>query len=543
MRSVWVALCQHLGMGAGHSHLQADDPAVFGPRFAKALYLVAALLALATVVGVVVLWPGDSGPTDFGSLGVSDDYFDAEVTRVEAFACPGEELADPATEDDARLDEPGLCQRVTFELSEGPDAGTERTVELFDVGPYPELSVGDRIVVPYLEDALEEFQYSQSFERERTTPMVVLALVFALLVVVQGRLRGLAALAGLAASIGVLVVFLLPALTEGGPPVPVALVAASLIAYLALYLAHGINPLTTVALLGTLGALVLVAVLSWVFTTATVLSGISEEAQYIRAFGGNLDFQGLLLAGMIIGALGALDDMTVTQSSVVAELRAANPSMGFTQLFRAASRVGRDHIASTVNTLALAYAGASLPLLLVFVSSQRPLGGVLTSEVVAAEIVRTLVGSIGLVASVPLTTALAAGAVALIERDRPAGEPNEFAGEDPIYHLALSGEWDEAVAAGADYERSTIGVSLADEGFIHASFAPQVPETAERFYAGEQVVLLTIDAHRLDSPVRIEEVGEGWFPHIYGPLPLDAVTEANPVPMDPNGKHDFTGLL
>jgi uncharacterized membrane protein len=286
--------------------------------------------------------------------------------------------------------------------------------------------VGDRLVVPYLEDALPEFQYAQAFERERRWPLVLLAGLFAALVVVQGGLRGFAALAGLVASIGVIVVFVLPALVSGEPPVAVAIVAASLVAYLALYLAHGFSPLTTVALLGTLASLVVVGILSWVFTELTVLSGLSEEAQYIRAFGGDLQFGGLLLAGIILGALGALDDMTVTQASAVAELHRADPTMGFRELFRAGSRIGRDHIASTVNTLALAYAGASLPLLLLFVEFDRPLSRVLTSEVVATELVRTLVGSIGLVASVPLTTLLAARLVA------PVGARTPVVGERDI---------------------------------------------------------------------------------------------------------------
>ena len=401
----------------GGSHGGHDVELAMDPGLRRGLYVTAAVLAVATIVGLVWLWPEPSAPADFGSLGIADGYFDATVTRVEDFTCPGEGESQEGAPEASEAPEdtfggPSLCQNVTFRLDQGPDQGSERTVELFDVGPYPSISVGDEVVVPYLEDALPQFQYSQSFEREREWPMLVLAAVFALLVVVQGRLRGLAALAGLAASLGVILVFVLPALVQGRPPVPVAIVAASLVAFLALYLAHGVNPLTTVALLGTLASLVVVGALSWWFTRLTVLSGIDEDAQYVRAFGGDLDFRGLLLAGMIIGALGALDDMTVTQSSVVAELRAANPDMGFSRLFRAASRVGRDHIASTVNTLALAYAGAALPLLLVFVGSQRPLARVLTSEVVATEIVRTLVGSIGLVASVPLTTVLAARLVA-----------------------------------------------------------------------------------------------------------------------------------
>ncbi len=404
-------------MGGHHHHDPEAAQDAFDPGLRRTLNVVAVVLALATLVGLLVLWPGDRSTVDVGSLGVSDTAYAATVVGVDEFVCPGEEDLEPDadaepgvvdTDDDYFDGVPGLCVEVTFRLDQGPDEGEERTLELYDVGAQPELSVGDGIVVPYLAGADEAFRYSPQFERERGWPLLVLALLFAALVVVQGRLRGVAALAGLIASIGVIVVFVLPALIGGGPPVPVAVVAASLIAYLALYLAHGVSPLTTVALLGTLASLALVTALSWIFTELTVLSGLSEETQFIRAFGGDLDFGGLLLAGMILGALGALDDMTVTQASAVAELRSANPGYGFVELYRAGIRIGRDHVASTVNTLALAYAGASLPLLLVFVSSQQTFGRVLTSEVVAAEIVRTLVGSIGLVAAVPLTTALAA---------------------------------------------------------------------------------------------------------------------------------------
>lgn len=420
--------------GAHHHHDHAGSSDAFDPGLRRLLAVVASVLGALTLLGLVVLWPGDRRQVDVGSLGVSDTSYAATVVRIEEFVCPGEEQLDPdpdavpgAVDDDRDFFDgaPSLCVEMTFRLDEGPDEGQERTLELFDIGAQPELSVGDGIVVPYLAQADEQFRYSPQFERERGAPMLVLALIFAVLVVVQGRLRGLSALAGLVASIGVIVVFVLPALIQGGPPVPVAVVAASLIAFLALYLAHGVSPLTTVALLGTLASLVLVTVLSWVFTELTVLSGLSEETQFIRAFGGDLDFSGLLLAGMILGALGALDDMTVTQASAVAELRSANPSYGFAELYRSGIRIGRDHVASTVNTLALAYAGASLPLLLVFVSSQQTFGRVLTSEVVAAEIVRTLVGSIGLVASVPLTTALAARLVGGPRPQRPDLSPGE----------------------------------------------------------------------------------------------------------------------
>ena len=375
---------------------------------------------MATLVGVVLLWPSKTERRELGALGVPRAWYDATATEVAKFPCPGEEGSNVTTttiEGLAPEDQPfagtaGLCVKLFFRLSEGPDKGEVRSVELYDIGELPKFAKGQGVVLSYLPDAAPEFQYSLA-DRERDWPLVVLALAFAVLVVVQGRLRGLAALAGLVASIGVIVVFVLPALVEGANPVLVAVVASSLIAFLALYLAHGFHPLTTVALLGTLAALVVVVVLSWAFTELTTLSGlVTEDAQYIRAFGGNISFSGLVLAGIILGALGAIDDMTVTQASAVAELRAANPDISYADLYRGAIRIGRDHVASTVNTLALAYAGASLPLLLLFVESNRPLGGVLASEVVATEVVRTLVGSIGLVAAVPITTLLAARLVA-----------------------------------------------------------------------------------------------------------------------------------
>jgi len=418
-------------MGGGHDHSARHDHS-FDPGLVRWLTITAAVLAAATVAGIVALWPGDRSEVDIGSLGMSDTSYPATVTKVEEFTCPGVENLDPeaptVTADAEPFDTtPDMCVQVTFRLDEGPDSGETRTLELIDVGSLPTISVGDGIVVPYLASADEAFQYSPQFERERAWPMLILATIFAGLVIIQGRLRGLSALAGLVASIGVIIVFVLPALVGGSPPVLVAVCAASLIAYLALYLAHGFSPLTTVALLGTLASLLLVTAISWTFTRLTMLSGASEETLYIRAFGGDLDFTGLLLAGMILGALGALDDMTVTQSSAVAELHAANPELGPRELYRRAIRIGRDHVASTVNTLALAYAGASLPLLLLFLSSERTVGRILTSEVVATEIVRTLVGSIGLVASVPLTTAHAARLVDGHINRPPVHESDPFA--------------------------------------------------------------------------------------------------------------------
>jgi uncharacterized membrane protein len=166
---------------------------------------------------------------------------------------------------------------------------------------------------------------------------------------------------------------------------------------------------TTVALLGTLASLALVGVLAWLFVASTRFTGLaSEDAVLLRLGAAEVNPEGLLLAGIVLGTLGVLDDVTVTQASAVWQLRRANPGWGVGALYRSAITVGRDHIASTVNTLVLAYAGASLPLLLLLRQASRPVATVLTGELIATEVVRTLVGGIGLMASVPLTTLIAA---------------------------------------------------------------------------------------------------------------------------------------
>jgi uncharacterized membrane protein len=226
-----------------------------------------------------------------------------------------------------------------------------------------------------------------------------------------------------------------PSILDGHNPTAVALVTAAVIALVALYLTHGITEMITVALLGTFAALALTAILAAVFSNLANFTGFSsEDAFYLSIASAEVDVKGLVLAGIIIGSLGVLDDVTVTQVSAIWQLHQANPTFGARHLYKAGLVIGRDHIASTVNTLVLAYAGASLPLLLVFTQAGRHLGDVAAGELVAVEIVRTLVGSIGLVAAVPLTTGLAAYVVTrgstLQDRPparlrRPAQRPTE----------------------------------------------------------------------------------------------------------------------
>lgn len=350
-------------------------------------------LAVLVAIGLAALWPTQDLSTNLAEFGVANEAYRAEVIQTTEAACSY------APEFD--------CRQVVFTLLEGPSPGTRVPQEFEILATTPEFTLGETVVLNYLPDAPATLQY-QFADRDRRGLLLIVTFAFAFAVVWLGRLRGLAALGGLAASVAVLIWFIVPAILEGSSPVLVAAVGASAIAFLALYLAHGFTKLTHVALIGTFSALVLTVALSALTVLAARFSGFAGEESFYLTLVGDFDVRGLLLAGIVLGTLGALDDVTVTQASAVWELKAANPAMSVKDLFSSGLKVGRDHIASTVNTLLLAYAGASMPLLLLFALSGQPLGLVANSEVVATEIVRTLVGSIGLVAAVPVTTLLAA---------------------------------------------------------------------------------------------------------------------------------------
>jgi uncharacterized membrane protein len=354
-----------------------------------------AVLAVATLAGILILRPSGDVRADLRGLGIAAVVYEAEVVAVRDTPCPDQ----PAGE--------ATCRRFVFQVTEGPDAGRLESQVFVVSATTPDLERGDGVLLAYDSAAQEGFRY-RYFDRDRTSLLLWLAALFAASVVILGRLRGLAALAGLAASFTVILMFVLPAIIQGRDPLAVSIVGAATIAFLALYLAHGFTAMTTVALLGTLGSLALTAALAGLFVGLAEVSGFaSEEAIIVQLGAARIDLQGIVLGGVVIGALGAIDDMTVTQASAVWELRAADPMMGRRPLLRSGLRIGRDHVASTVNTLALAYAGASMPVLLLLVLSRQSLEIVTSGEVIATEIVRTLVGSLGLVAAVPLTTWLA----------------------------------------------------------------------------------------------------------------------------------------
>jgi uncharacterized membrane protein len=355
---------------------------------------VVGVIALAVLGCAAALWPrGELPKSGAGGQADSTQLVSATLTKVTRVDCPE---ADPGV--------PGsVCIKVTARLAGGRQVSfdtTDPTGGMFRAGQRVRLAVSEQPGQP---------PYYNIQDLERGRPLLVLAALFVGAVVAFGRWQGVRSLIGLGLSFLVIVSFVVPAILHGHSPVLVAVTGAMAIMLISLYLSHGTGPKTTAAVLGTALALGLTAALAIAFVAAASLTGLaSEEALSANFAVGGLSLRGLLLAGIIIGGLGVLDDVTMSQASLVTELHQANPTAGMAELVGGALRVGRDHIAATVNTLFLAYAGAALPLLILFVTGQDSLGTVATTEIVAVEVVRALCGSVGLIAAVPLTTVLAA---------------------------------------------------------------------------------------------------------------------------------------
>ncbi|MFG2925391.1 YibE/F family protein [Streptomyces sp. NPDC048305] len=412
-----------------HAHSHTHGPAApVSKHLRKVIAAVLIPFAAAVLVGLVAFWPGGAPPHERTGVGFDRQTQDGRVTKVVQVDCADVNASQvPPTGDtstpsgrEAVNEQEGQCKKATVEVTSGDDKG--RTfVEVIQPDAPRQLHEGQGVVVAYAPDAPRDLQYSVT-DVDRSLPMALLAGIFAVSVVVVGRMRGLMALIALAVSFVVLTLFILPAILQGSNPLVVAVIGASAIMLIALYTCHGLTARTSVAVIGTLISLLLIGLLGSLFIGWASLTGNTDDnTGLIHGLYPDIDMSGLLLAGVIIGSLGVLDDVTVTQTSAVWELHQADPTMGARRLYRAGIRIGRDHIASVVNTLVLAYAGAALPLLLLFSIAQSSMGTVANSELVAEEIVRTLVGSIGLVASVPVTTALAALVVSA-DRSGPGAE-------------------------------------------------------------------------------------------------------------------------
>lgn len=303
-------------------------------------------------------------------------------------------------------------QTLAVELLTGPQSGQVVTADVQLAGnTTTRFSVGDRLLVQQAGSATAPSGRAWVVvDAVRLAPLQWLAVAFVLLVLWVGRRRGVTSLLGLVLSFLVVTQGVLPLLLAGVHPLVVSVAASVVILVLTLYLAHGVNRRTSVAVVATALTMVAGGVLTLAVVSWAKLAGVSEEALYLQsATGGDrLNLPALLQAGILIAILGVLDDVTIGQSAVVFALRSANPALSAPSLYQRGMEVGREHIASLVNTLVLVYAGASLPLLLFLTASDVPIAAALNREIVATEAVRTLVGSIALVAAVPLTTLLAA---------------------------------------------------------------------------------------------------------------------------------------
>ncbi|GAA2733458.1 YibE/F family protein [Actinocorallia aurantiaca] len=427
-------------MGSGHHHGHGEEgPAPRGVVLATLAVLVP--LAVATLAGLVWLWPSGSGQD--GGDGVEMGRITGTITSVVLKPCPQGEPSGETPLDVSGLGgetetDPRRCGTATVRLTSGDWPGTSVKVEL-PSGPGSQIfAAGDDVILLDMPGGSLSGGRYQLSDHDRSDPLWIVAAAFVLAVVAFGRWRGLTALLGLAVTFALLATFLLPAILEGSPPLLAAIVCAAAIILAVLYLTHGLTVTTSLAVVGTLASLTLTGLLATAALDLAHLTGITDDSSLYLGLNYQINTQGLLLASIIIGSLGVLDDVTVTQAATVRELARANPDHGFAALYRAAARVGRAHIASVVNTIVLAYAGASLPLLLLFRIGQQGTHQVLTNPVVAQEIVRSAVGTLGLIAAVPLTTALAAFAATKTAR-RTAADP-ETPPRTPHRRVAESGQ-------------------------------------------------------------------------------------------------------
>lgn len=346
------------------------------------------VIALATVCGMVALWPHGKTPAAASTeeAELLKHTYSGEIVSVTTLA--------------------GCCQKIEFELTDGPDKGKRKQGETaFGLG-LPKWSVGDAVRVAKIGGADGEYRV---VDFDRRVPLLWLVLAFSVLVIIFGRLRGALSLLGLAASLLIILVFVVPAVIRGSPPLAVALVGSMAVMLTTIPLAHGVGPKSLAAMAGIAISLVVIVVLAIVFTHMAHLTGVfSEEEIFLAGTHGGINFQSLLIAGMVIGSLGVLGDVAISQASTVLVLRKANPRLGFGEMFLHGIDVGRDHVSATVNTLVLAYAGASMTTLLFLSSGQFGFLDAVNLGGLASVIVASLVGSIGLICSVPITTAFAA---------------------------------------------------------------------------------------------------------------------------------------
>ncbi len=368
-------------MGVGHVH-EGERPRAT-ERVTTILAIVVGVVVFFTALGAASVWPKDF--SFFGSIPSADPdsrWVSATITAVDS---DGTVLA----------------------TIDGEEERGERPMATLDDPTLP-LAVGDTVRALELPDGQLGFS-----DYERGASMLILAIIYVVLVIAVAWWRGVGALLGLVAAFGIVMFFTVPALFGGGNALVVGLVTGAGALFVLLYLAHGPNARTTTAYLGTLAGLAVTAALAaWAVSSSKLLGFWNEDGAHLELFSRGVSLQGVVVCGIVLAGLGVLNDVTVTQASAVWELRTARPDLNWWSLFVRGMRIGRDHIASTVYTIAFAYVGAALPTLMFISLYGQGLGVTLSSSDIAEEVVRTLVGSIGLVLAVPLTTLIGALVVA-----------------------------------------------------------------------------------------------------------------------------------
>ncbi len=357
------------------------------------------VLAVIVLIGLPVPNKNFINPADGNSV-FADHYYLGRVSKI----------GNAEVEDHQGV--PMTFQKVSVVLTSGPEKGKEIAIDNGGgsiLGDYQKASLGESVVITKTPDVGESTYYIS--DKYRLPAVIIILIGFFVLVVVMSRLKGFTSIIGLIISVLILAKFIVPRILAGQDPMLVGLTGAFAIAVLSIYAAHGLNKRTTVAVFSTLITLGFAACISVFAVNFSRLFGLGSETAFYLQMGqaGDLNLRGLLLAGIIIGVLGLLDDVTTGQAAAVEEIAKANPSLSFHELYKSGISVGREHITSLVNTLVLAYAGASLPLFLVFYLGQyQPMWVILNTEFISEEVMRTLVGSITLVMAVPIATILAA---------------------------------------------------------------------------------------------------------------------------------------
>ncbi|WP_167530829.1 YibE/F family protein [Corynebacterium accolens] len=366
------------------------------------------------LIGLVLLWPS-SATSEHTSEEFESTYalnhpqVEATVEKTDHSACQSEQTGlafdtPPLIPEKEEVD----CDRALVKITSGEDEGKMTQLVTYGNAGDPELQPGDNIVLSKATDPTGSVSYAFA-DYQRSNSLLLWGVVIAIVIIAFAAWHGVRAIIGLGLSLGIVFSFLIPALIAGTNPLWVALAACTAIILLAVPLVHGVNWKSASAVGGSLTALAIAAFLAWAAIDSSQLQGYSSEDNLkLLLYMPNVSILGVLLCGFVVGALGSLADVAIAQASTITELHESDPAASPLELFLSAMRVGRDHIASMVYTLILTYTGAALPLLLLITAAERPAGQILSSDLVATELLRSGVGAMALTLAVPITTLIAA---------------------------------------------------------------------------------------------------------------------------------------